>query len=261
MKTHIFSARHLPALLGLPLVFAAHPPAAHAQTPTFWGTAQPAPAATGTARPGTTPAGTTTPTTTGSKQPTATEQQLAQSEREDSGRGLEWVWLQAEGGGAFAAATSLSNDKLMLPGTSTGGGAGLLGVAVGARILFFTVGARARMAFVSDYKLITVMPEVGAHVPLGRWEPYAFVGAGYATLSGLPSFEGSKVSTSGFDARIGLGTDYYLTPTFSVGGLLTSDFLFLGRPSIGETPNHAAVAKGSGSGTSFAGSAVLGLHF
>jgi hypothetical protein len=229
--------------------------AAQTQAPTFWGTQQPA--TTGTAR----PAG-AAPTAPGpSKQPTATEQQLAQSEREDSGRGLEWFWLQAEGGGAWAAATSLSNDKLMLPGTSTGGGAGLLGVALGARLLFFTVGARARMAFVSDYKLISFMPEVGAHVPLGRWEPYAFVGAGYATLSGLPSFAGTKVSTSGFDARVGAGTDYYLTPTFSVGGLLTADFLFLGRPSLGQTAAHDAVVKGSGSGTSFAGSVVLGLHF
>jgi hypothetical protein len=243
-------------LLGTLVLAAPTLASAQTQPPTFWGTPQPA--ATGTARPagatGTTPPG-------AGKQPTATEQQLAQSEREDSGRGLEWVWLQAEGGGALVSPASLSNDKLTLPGTSDGGGAGLLGVAVGARVLFFTIGARARLAFLSDYKLITVMPEVGAHVPLGRWEPYAFVGAGYATLSGLPSLAGSKVSTSGFDARIGLGTDYYLTPTFSVGALLTSDFLFLGRPSLGATASHDAVTKGSGTGTALAGSAVLGLHF
>lgn len=190
------------------------------------------------------------------KPPSATRAQLERSEREDAGRGLEWVWLQAEGGGAYASANGISNDKLLLPGTSAGGGAGHVGLAVGARVLFFTFGLRGRMTFVPDYRIVTIVPEIGAHVPLGRWEPYVFVGAGYAALSGLPKYQGKSPSVAGFDARLGLGVDHYLTPTFSVGGLLTSDFLFLGRSAM------APVApKGSGTGVAIAGSAVLGLHF
>lgn len=190
------------------------------------------------------------------KPPSATQQQLERSEREDAGRGLEWVWVQAEGGGAYATPTGIANDRLLLPGTKDAGGAGLVGLAVGARVLFFTFGLRGRMAFVSDYRIVSVVPEVGAHVPLGRWEPYAFVGAGYAALSGLPKYESKTPSVSGFDARVGLGLDHYLTPTFSVGGLFTSDFLFLGRSSLADV-----APKGSGTGVALAGSAVLGLHF
>ena len=190
------------------------------------------------------------------KSPSATQQQLERSEREDAGRGLEWVWIQAEGGGAYASATGLSNDKLLLPGTQKGGGAGHGGLAIGARLLFFTIGLRARMTFVPDYRIISIVPEVGAHVPLGRWEPYAFLGAGYAALSGLPKYQGQTPSIAGFDGRVGLGVDHYLTPAFSVGGLVTSDFLFLGRSAM--TP---VAPKGSGTGIVIAGSAVLGLHF
>jgi hypothetical protein len=189
------------------------------------------------------------------KAPSATQAQLEKSEREDAGRGLEWVWLQAEGGGAYASANGLSDDKLLGTGTKADGGAGLIGVAAGARLLFFTVGVRARMSFLADYRIVSVMPEVGAHVPLGRWEPYFFLGAGYATLSGLPKIGTERPSIAGFDGRVGLGIDHYLTPTFSVGGLVTSDFLFLGRSAIAGQPS------GSGTGIAVAGSAVLGLHF
>ena len=223
-----------------------------AAQPTGWGAPAPTTGPVGTGGPS---PGLTAPPPM-NKSPSATQQQLERSEREDAGRGLEWVWLQAEGGGAYASANAISNDKLLLPGPKEGGGAGLVGLAVGARVLFFTFGLRGRMTFLSDYRIVSVVPEIGAHVPLGRWEPYIFLGAGYAALSGLPKYETKAPSVAGLDARLGLGVDHYLTPTFSVGGLLTSDFLFLGRSAM------APVApKGSGTGVVIAGSAVLGLHF
>ena len=79
----------------------------------------------------------------------------------------------------------------------------------------------------------------------------------------VPAFVRNDIAASsksqvgyGFDGRVGLGVDHYLTPAFSVGGLVTSDFLFLGRSAM--TP---VAPKGSGTGIVIAGSAVLGLHF
>ena len=242
-----FLARCGATLAGLSLIATV----ADAQ-PTGW--AAPAPTTSLSAAGGPSPGLTAPPSMR--KSPSATQQQLERSEREDAGRGLEWVWLQAEGGGAYASANGISNDKLLLPGAKDGGGAGLVGLAVGARVLFFTFGLRGRMTFLSDYRIVSVVPEVGVHVPLGRWEPYVFLGAGYAALSGLPKLEGKAQSVAGLDARVGVGIDHYVTPTFSVGGLLTSDFLFLGRSAM------APVApSGSGTGVAIAGSAVLGLHF
>lgn len=219
--------------------------------PTKWGPPGPQPGA----QPGLVP-----PPPMG-KSPTTTQQQLERSEREDAGRGLEWFWIQAEGGGAYAAASTLANDKLFPPGSADGGGAGVIGLAAGGRVLFFTFGLRARMAFLSAYRLVTVVPEVGAHVPLGVWEPYAFLGAGYAALSGVQKRGTDSVSVAGLDARLGLGVDRYLTPTFSVGGLFTADLLFLRRDKLAENASDLALAKGSGTGIAVAGTVVVGLHF
>lgn len=194
-----------------------------------------------------------------------TEQQLRQAESEDSGRGLEWVYLQAELGGAHAAVESLKDGAMFQKADKTSVVGPQIGLAAGARLLFFTVGARARVAFFSDYHAWNVGPEVGMHIPIGNLEPYALLGVGYTALGGASAPKGYTTSTidaHGFDVRLGAGLDYYLSPTFSLGGLLTEEIVGLSRDALtfaAPYSGHAPSTSGTGLMTSL--SVVAGLHF
>ena len=89
---------------------------------------------------------------------------------------------------------------------------------------------------VPDWKLWTLGVEGGLHMPLGALEPYATVGVGYASVGSMKygTFDamgqatrgsGDAPSAKGFDARLGIGLDYYLTNMFSVGLNVTGDML------------------------------------
>lgn len=169
-----------------------------------------------------------------------TEQELAAAEREDSGRGLEFFWLNGEvGGGHFGLAT-LSGDLSDTAQTGLVAGAGL-----GLRIVFITLGARFRYAPFPDWTLWTLGAEAGLHVPMGSLEPYFTLGLGYAKVA-------EPVRASGFDGRLGAGLDVYLTNMFTVGANLTGDVLVLSYDGPGPS---------SSVGAGVALTAVGGLHF
>jgi hypothetical protein len=199
------------------------------------------------------------------------EKDLEKADKEDSGRGLEWVWLNAEIGSEHLGLQTFKGDKLvdssLVKTTQTGL---VYGAGAGVRILVFTVGARFRLATFSDWQLWTLGLEGGFHIPLGRLEPYFTVGAGYASLGSFSSTApaSSQADVKGFNARVGAGLDYYLSNTFSLGANLTGDVLFLSRSKVAAAAtstsgNEAAVyAKdGSSIGAGATLTAVVGLHF
>jgi len=204
-----------------------------------------------------------------------TEMQLRKAEQKDSGRELEWFYLNAEGGYQVLGLQTLSSKDLAYGTTSTSGSGPMVGAGLGVRLMFITIGARARMGMFEQYKATTLNAELGWHLPLGSIEPYFTIGGGYAFLSSLEAarWGSSDASVRGFDIRGGFGLDYYVTPVFSIGGNLTGDFLFLSRKAV--TPDSSAIqpggldvaaqkaAKSDGSsvGASFTSSIVLGLHF
>lgn len=174
-----------------------------------------------------------------------TEADLQKAEEEDSGRGLEFFWLNGEIGATQVWLKSDfvgSADKSQL-GLTYGGGLGL-------RIVAFTVGARFRMASLPDTQLWTLNAEGGFRIPLGSIEPYFTLGAGYASMAGFdePGFSDAR----GLNVRGGAGLDYYPTEVFSLGANLTGEFLYLAR-SEGDSDSSVA-----GAGTL---TAVVGLHF
>ncbi len=198
-----------------------------------------------------------------------TEARLDRADREDSGRGLEFVWLNAEVGPEYLGLQTLRDKHLVDASSLDSKGAGMsYGAGVGVRLLVFTFGARFRLGNFSDYQLWTLNAEAGMHFPLGRVEPYLTLGGGYASLG---DYDTSKLAVRpnnahGFDARAGFGVDVYLSNTFSVGGNLTGDVLFLSRsasaPSATADPSLAVYDQdGSGIGVGGAVTAVLGLHF
>jgi hypothetical protein len=204
--------------------------------------------------------------------PNATEQELERAEREDSGRGLEFFWLNAEVGLAHLGLRTLSDGGLVRTGdvdtTYTGP---IYGSALGLRMLVFTFGARFRLNDFSKARLWTLDGEAGMHVPLGVLEPYFTLGGGYTSLGAFEAAECAACDVSGlkvrgFNLRAAAGLDWYLGNTLSIGASLSGDVLFLSRPKL-EAAELAGLdpafygKDGSSIGAGISFSAVVGLHF
>jgi len=195
------------------------------------------------------------------------ERSLDEADEKDAGRGLQFVWLEAEFAGSHVAVASLRNRNLVAEKWS---GAGLtLGAGLGVRVLYFTLGARVRNTFLPDSaQLLSVLGELGLRVPYGALEPYVLLAVGYAGLNGL---KGEAVGASvdsieagGSQVRLALGLDYYFSHTFSLGARASTEALFLGR-DVGAQECGAETCslpeRGTSTGTALGLGMTLGLHF
>ncbi len=107
----------------------------------------------------------------------ATEQELERAEKEDSGRGLEFFWLNGEIGVQHLGLQTFTSDDFVdvdLVDTTQTGLA--YGGGLGVRLIFLTLGARFRMASFPDYQLWTLNGEAGFRIPFGSVEPYFTAG-------------------------------------------------------------------------------------
>lgn len=249
--------------------------------PNSYGTPAPGLEAGGLAPPG---AGYDPARPSGDTSGTQTEQSLREADEKDSGRGLEFFWVNGEVGyeilGLQTFRTRRLVDAEVVKSTENGVS---LGAGAGVRLVFVTLGGRFRMGLFDAWQLWTLNAELGLRIPIGNIEPYVTVGGGYAQLGGLDSgsdsldLDGAGVSVRGFDARAGFGIDFYLSPVVSVGANLTGEALVLSRSGVSRTdlnadptpdPDDPAAAAadvyardGSGIGAATTFSAVVGLHF
>jgi len=208
--------------------------------------------------------------------PSQTEAQLDRADKEDSGRGLEFVFLNAEVGPQYLGLQTFKASGLVDGALVGSKGAGMTyGAGLGVRYLVFTGGARFRFGNFSDWQMWTLDAEAGLHIPLGRVEPYFTFAAGYASFGALDkaNIGAAPSGPHGLNVRGGVGVDVYLTNSFSVGGNLSGDVLFLSRSASSVAPIPAGASQdqqnaaalyakdGSGIGAGATLSAVLGLHF
>lgn len=208
--------------------------------------------------------------------PTAESETLArleQAEREDAGRGLEFLWFDVEGGYEYLSLQGLRSDGLLDGEAVEDSGSGVaLGAGVGVRLIFITLGGRFRLARLSAWDLWTLDGEVGLHMPLGALEPSFTFAAGYALLTsptadGLPELDAGSLDVSGVNARLGGNLDYYVNPLLSFGVRGSFELLALwrgGAAQPAEVPAATAASyarDGSGIGFGVTLSADVGLHF
>lgn len=213
-----------------------------------------------------------------------TEQQLDQSKQDDAGRRLEWVWIDVQGGFEQLGMQTFNGGA---PGfvagfVRTSSSGGCVGVGAGARLLFFTFLARARLGVFDSGLFYRLGGEAGFHIPLGNVEPHLALGLGYAAMGDLHDTVGGAaaeaIAIHGFYTRATAGLDYYVTPVFSVGGDLSTELLGLTRPALTQaavqaieaSPGVSASLKsnagllttsGTGWGGTVALTASVGLHF
>lgn len=211
-------------------------------------------------------------------------------------RGTEYVYANVEGGYAsltlstLAAQGTLITQDLRPTSVTTSSGGAFYGVGGGFRLAFLTLGGRVRGASLGVGQYSTINGELGAHIAMNRFEPYFTLAAGYAKLSasgsevaGIPDLD-----IHGWNARAGLGFDYYADKNFSIGVNFTGDVVAMARPGVdlstspekqaqnrvsaceAQTDPTAqqqcitnAVHDAEGASAGFAGTAsvVMGLHF
>ena len=199
----------------------------------------------------------------------ATEHELAAADREDSGRGLEFLWLLGEVGFQHLGLQTFEANELVDAGlVATTQSGPVYGGAVGLRLVFLTVGARFRYGAFPDWALWTLDAELGLRIPLGSIEPYFTFAGGYASVGAVdagPIVQNDSVDITGWNLRGGGGLDWYLSEAFSLGANVTGDVLFLtraavtGAPAAGTADVYAADGSSIGAGVTV--TAVAGLHF
>jgi hypothetical protein len=218
----------------------------------------------------------------------STARDLDDSTKKDSKRGLEWLYVDVQGGAQIVGLRTFNLDEANFTAdfveTETQGFVTSLGV--GVRLVFLTIGARARVGLFDQWDLFSVGGELGLRLPFGNLEPHFNLGGGYTALG---SFESSlksgavekaldETQIAGFYVRAGAGIDYYITPTFSVGALASFEVLGLTRPGLDPTkiaeiksdPTLTDIQKkkadllefeGTSYGAAGTAMAVVGIHF
>lgn len=212
-----------------------------------------------------------------------TEQELERAEREDSGRGLEFFYINAEVGGEHLGLQTFKANNLVDAGVVETSQTGLVvGAGLGLRLVFITLGPRFRIGMFDQWQLWTLNGELGIRIPLGDVEPYFTFGGGYASVGAFDSgnlggaLNSDDVDITGYNIRGGFGIDLYLSSAFSIGANLTGEMLILTRPGVdpsklqgsasgGTTSAQAAAevyaADGSSIGAGVTLTGVAGLHF
>jgi hypothetical protein len=202
-------------------------------------------------------------------------------ESQSSGLGLEWVYITADAGFAYTNMESFSESNLAIQQAKSAGGAFALGA--GVRLLFFTLGVRARDLQLSDFNLWELDAEAAFHIRIWRIDPYfgfrggyAFVGSlGSGSVSVASGSSASDVSVHGYNVGPMFGIDVYLSSLVSIGAEANAEFLFLKRPPAplpaDVTPADVKMLppeqqqlyslSGSSIGFGAVGTAHLGIHF
>lgn len=209
--------------------------------------------------------------------PTDTERELSRADHEDSGRGLEFVWLNAEAGFQHLGLQTFHANNLVDATLVKSTQSGLLvGAGAGLRLIFLTGGVRFRLGNFDAWQLWTLNAELGLRIPLGALEPYFTFAGGYASMgsfSASNAFNSNGIDVRGFNLRGGFGLDYYLGKYFSLGANISGDVLFLSRAKVSQTnmptgtdPASQAAAQvyardGTSVGAGFTVTGVAGLHF
>lgn len=208
--------------------------------------------------------------------PSEIEDDLDDAKESDSGRGLTWFWIEAQGGFEHVGLQTFNVDEANFSGgfVETSSSGGVLSAGIGARLLFITLGARGRMGFFDAWQIGRIGGELGFRIPIGIFEPRFDLGAGYAALGNFDTLIPQSLDITGFYTRASAGLDIYPVSVLSLGAAASFDFMGLTRPGVSASDIQALRAsgdispaqadqlgiEGSGYGSTFAIVGTIGLH-
>jgi hypothetical protein len=162
--------------------------------------------------------------------------------------------------------TSFNASNLGLTSTSAGGPS--FGVGAGVRLIFFTLGVRAREASLSDIGSLWLLNlEAAFHTRFGRVDPYFGLRGGYNFVGSLNTGSLQTASTGGTPPGVDVhgwnvgpmfGMDFYLAKYISLGFDVDSQFLFLQRPAPAPScPSSLGLSQSQCSAALQAGSSMI----
>jgi hypothetical protein len=172
----------------------------------------------------------------------AMSRELDLADQADSGRGLEFFWLSGDVGLAYLD-LAVSAPGRLLPGLAESGFGPSYGGGIGARLLYFSTGARFRLVNLGSYDVWTLGLELGVRLPLGAFEPYARASGGYLGALRAETL-GQQLSVNGFTTRFSGGADYYISDAFSLGAELGLNVGTVSRAPVVGLPAAAPEALG-----------------
>ncbi|HJL04055.1 MAG TPA: hypothetical protein RMH85_07475 [Polyangiaceae bacterium LLY-WYZ-15_(1-7)] len=199
---------------------------------------------TTTPPPSASPAGTaTTPRNAAADDPAPPAERVLEDDQDPDEAAAEedeenWgvFWIEAMAGYSFANLVTFKNDNF-IPESENLEGSGIVGgAALGFRIYFLTLGARATIASYFGFELGTVGADIAIHLPIPVVQPYIRVGLGYAWM-GDADYEDPSLSTTdvyGLAIDAGLGVDIKLGRVLSIGAGFDAAFLNMGRQGADE---------------------------
>lgn len=199
-------------------------------------------------------------------------------QEQDDGRKADFLWLEVEGGVSYVNLIAFQQNRFSSGGVTITNpsfeeieGVGpMVGVALGFRIFFLALGARATLASYPGFEIGTVGGEVQFRLPTPIVEPWIRVGAGYA-WQGSANYEAPMASASattvyGWTINAALGLDWFVTWWFSIGFGVSLDVLNMTRQANPTLPcmsptEFCPSQPGDAIGAQARGVLQLGLHF
>jgi hypothetical protein len=152
--------------------------------------------------------------------------QIDDAKRRGSGRKLTWFYAGVDGGYSHRGFETMQApaDPVLASALPDSANGGAVGLGLGARLLFFTIGAKGRLGLYDAYQSISVGGELGLRVPLGKPELHVELGGGWLTATRFDGRFGvqegatfTPLSVSGGYGRLSLGFDYFVLPLLSLG--------------------------------------------
>ncbi len=211
------------------------------------------------------------PTFSGPTDPNDPNARLDAAKEEDSGRGLTWFWLELGGGFEHGGIQTIDDgdafqelcarpdtncDEDVASGTRSvpaSGTGGMIEAGLGARLLFFTLGARGRLSFLDRYSMARVGPEAGLRIPIGSIEPRFALGGGYATVLDYDSI--------GYYVRLSGGLDWFVSSNFALGADLSGDLFGIdSNTDLSSATSDVVTVGPDGIGLGIALGLHVGLH-
>jgi len=181
---------------------------------------------------------------------------------------LDFIYLKAETGAEYVGLQTLSVKRDVVPFSVRRDDAGVFGgAAAGVKLLFLGVGPHFRIAQFRDWDLWTLNLDVQWLAPLGKIEPYLTLSGGYARLGrAFDTVSGGQiVRVEGYDVRLVIGGDYFLSPNLSLGASLSGEVVGMHRPGVDLNSQDGLINDlykfdGASAGLGITGALGAGLH-
>ena len=176
-------------------------------------------------------------------------------------------YLHVEGGYSYVNVAQFNNTNFLPSIDTFRGGGYTAGAGLGARIAFFSIGARATYSGFSTFDLASAGGELGLVLGLGPVDLYLRAGLAYGWMGNLQYANlniDPQTRVTGLIADAALGLDLFFSDHFSLGVGVDAAWLNLARQRIQDATTIANInftQDGDAAGLQGRGFARVGIHF